>query len=227
VTRPQLVFIDTETTGLDAVADRLIEVAAVRVNARLRITERFRSLVRPGIPVSLMVQRLTGITAAELGGAPPIDEVYPRFVEFVGDAVVVGQNVGFDLGFLTAAARRRGRRPPAWSSFDTLEASLLLYPELDRHGLDAMAQYLQVEPPAHRALRDAEATVELFAALCGRAAALADPERRLLQGIAWPPLALLDRFRQAPREAPPPLVAAAPSGPAAAGPAALDVQADG
>jgi ATP-dependent DNA helicase DinG len=223
VTPPQLVFIDTETTGLDPARDRIIDLAAVRVDARLRVTDRFSTLVNPGVPLPLLVERLTGITAPQLTQAPSFAETYAGFLEFLGDALIVGQNIAFDLEFLAAEARRRGLPAPAGSSFDTLDASLLLYPELDRHGLGSMAEHLHLEHPTHRALPDALATAGLFASCCRRAAALAEPERRLLVAAGWRPLQLLDAFKQPPDEAPPPFVAAEPSGPAAAEPAALPV----
>ena len=222
---PTFVFIDTETTGLDPAADRIIEVAALRVDAHLKIADRFESLVDPGVALPLQAQRLTGISPHELAGAPPFATVFERLARFICAAVVVGQNVGFDLGFLAAEARRCGARLPPWPSFDTLEASLLLYPELDRHALNVMAAHLGVEPPSHRALQDASVTVDLFAALCRRAASLATPERALLQAAGWTPLTLLEELRMPPDEAPPPLVAADP--PQTGTPAALGCEADG
>jgi len=227
VTPPQLVFIDTETTGLDPAVDRIIDLAAVRVDARLQITERFSTLIDAGVQVPLIIERLTGISAQHLAVAPSFAEAYAGFQAFAGDALVVGQNVSFDLEFLTAEARRNGLPAPAGQWFDTLDASLLLFPELDRHGLDSMAERLRLEPPAHRALPDAVATAGLFAALCSRAAGLAEPERRLLTAAAWRPLQVLAAFHRPADEAPPPLAPDHPLGPAAAGPAALAVDAAG
>jgi DNA polymerase III epsilon subunit-like protein len=214
VTPPDLVFIDVETTGLDPARDRIIDIAAVRVDARLNVTHQFASLVNAGVPVPLFTERLTGISSEHLKGAPSFAEAYMRLLEVADGAFVAGQNVSFDLQFLSAEARRCRMAPPAGPSFDTLEASLLLYPELDRHGLAAMAEHLGLDLPTHRALPDALATAGLFTALCGRAAGLAEPERRLLVAASWQPLQTLDAFRRPPDEAPPPLVAAEPAGPA-------------
>ncbi|HEX7609049.1 MAG TPA: exonuclease domain-containing protein, partial [Solirubrobacteraceae bacterium] len=98
----------------------------------------------------------------------------------------------------------------AW--FDTLEAALLLYPELDRHALAIMAAELGIERQAHRALPDAETAADVIKRLCARAAGLGADERGLLTAIRWSPLELLDRFRATPDEAPPPLVADEPRG---------------
>ena len=80
---PELVVVDIETTGLDP-DDRIIEVAALKVDERLRLVDTFATLVDPGVPLPLAAERRTGITAADLEGAPPFAEVYPAFLEFVG-----------------------------------------------------------------------------------------------------------------------------------------------
>ncbi len=208
--RPELVFIDTETTGLDPVADRIIELGAVRLGPDLRERERFSSLIDPGRRLPLFVQRLTGIEGAALAGAPRFAEAYGAFRDYVGDAVVGGQNIAFDLSLLAAEARRAGLPTLANETFDTLEAALLLYPELDRHALALMAAHLGLDGGGHRAAEDAACTAQLFAALCRRAAGLAAPERQLLAAAAWSPLRLLDRFAAAPDAAPPPMVADEP-----------------
>ena len=93
---------------------------------------------------------------------------------------------------LEAAAARCGAPPPPARTFDTLEAALLLFPEIDRHGLGSMAATLGLGEPPHRALPDAEVTAALLRALRRRAASLGVAERRLLEAAAWAPLALLD-----------------------------------
>ena len=209
---PDLVFIDSETTGLDPDRDRVIELGAVRTDRRLRVVDRFSALVDPGVPLPLFVARMTGISETELTHAAPFADVYPEFVRFVAGATLVGHNIAFDLGLVAAEARRAGLPALRLAAFDTLDAALLLFPEHDRHALAVLAVALGVERPSHRALPDAETTRDLFAALCRRAAGLAQPERRLLEAIAWPPLSLLDVYKARPDKAPPPLVADEPGG---------------
>jgi hypothetical protein len=113
---------------------------------------------------------------------------------------------------------------PRGTWFDTLEAALLLFPELDRHALPVLAAELGLDLTAHRALPDAEATAVVLARLAGRAAGLADVERRLLESVAWAPLGVLDACGASPDKVPPPLVADAPE---AQGPlAVLPVRSD-
>ncbi len=194
----ELVVVDTETTGLDPVRDRVVEIGAVRLDAGLRVVATWESLVDPGCPLPLPIARLTGIAPGDLADAPPFAAAYPALRQFLGDALVVGQNVAFDLAMLGAAAARCGAPPPRPRVFDTLEAALLLVPELDRHGLASLALALDLGGPPHRALPDALATAALLRELVRRAAGLSDTERRLLGAAAWRPLELLDTLCVAP-----------------------------
>lgn len=212
-TPPDLVVLDTETTGLDPRRDRVIDLAAVRLDAGLAVVERFSTLVAPGVPVPLFVQRLTGLGDAELAGAPSFAEAYDALRAFVGNAVVAAHNVAFDKAHLDEGARRHGLPPLGAPWLDTLDAALFLYPELDRHALALLAVELGLPAPTHRALADAETAAALLARLCARAAGLASEERSLLTRAGWAPLGILDAFPATPGEAPPPLVAE-PSPPA-------------
>ena len=217
--RPRFVVVDTETTGLDPQGDRIIDIGAVRLDADLAVTDRFTTLVDPEIPIPLFVARLTGISDADVAGAPGIADALAGLREFAGDATLVGHNAAFDREHLAAAARRSGTPPLSGAWFDTLEAALLLFPELDRHALPVLVEELGLSWPAHRALPDAEATAAVLARLARRAASLADVERRLLESVSWAPLPVLDACAAAPEEAPPPLVADEP--PEGPGPLAI------
>ena len=212
-------MIDTETTGLDPENDRIIDIGAVRLDADLTVTDRFTTLVDPEMSIPLFVARLTGISHADVAGAPSIAEALGGLREFAGDATLVGHNAAFDRDHLAAAARRSGTPPLASAWFDTLEAALLLFPELDRHALPILVEELGLSWPAHRALPDAEATAAVLAHLARRAAGLADVERRLLESVSWAPLPVLDACAAQPDEAPPPLVADTP--PEGPGPLAI------
>ena len=224
--RPHFVVIDTETTGLDPRADRIIDIGAVRLDQDLRVSATFTTLVDPGIPIPLFITRLTGISDADVAGAPRAADALADLRAFAGDATLVGHNAAFDREHLAAAARCAGAAPLAGDWFDTLDAALLLYPELDRHALPILVEELGLEWRAHRALPDAQATAAVLALLARRAAGLADVERRLLESVAWAPLPVLDACAAAPDEAPPPLVADEP--PEGPGPlAVLPVDPDG
>jgi ATP-dependent DNA helicase DinG len=211
------VVVDSETTGLDPARDRIIDLGAVRLDARLHEIDRFSSLVRADVPVPLAITRMTGIDDDDLAGAPGFTEVYHAFARFADDALLVGHNAAFDRAHLEAGARRAGLSflPNDW--FDTLDAALLLLPEHDRHALPFLAAELGFERTSHRALPDAVSTADLLRRLAGRVAGLAAEERGLLEAVRWAPLRVLDAVAAPPDQAPSPLVADEPRGAARGG----------
>jgi hypothetical protein len=125
---PSFVVVDTETTGLDAFHDRIIDLGAVRLGPDLQIVDRFQTLVDPGVPIPLHVSRMVGLTQDDLREAPSFAEAYRHFRRFTAGAVLVAHNAPFDREHLAAGARRAGlpELPDAW--LDTLEAALCSTP---------------------------------------------------------------------------------------------------
>ena len=96
------VAIDLETTGFDPATDRIIDVGATRFDRSGR-AESFESLVHPGRPIPAEIYELTGISDADVTGAPAAQSVLEELRAFCGGLPVVGQSVDFDLSFLRAA----------------------------------------------------------------------------------------------------------------------------
>ena len=109
------VVVDLETTGGSPATDAITEIGALKLRGG-ECLGAFETLVNPGVPIPPLITVLTGITEAMVLPAPRIDEVLPAFLEFLGDAVIVGHNIRFDVSFLDAALRRErsapARQPP-------------------------------------------------------------------------------------------------------------------
>jgi DNA polymerase-3 subunit epsilon len=165
--------VDLETTGGSSHGDAITEIGAVKVRSGELIGE-FQTLVNPdaAIPASIVV--LTGITQSMVIDAPRIAEVYPSFLEFAGDSVIVAHNKSFDLGFLNAAASRLGYPKLANRSLDTVAlARRLVRSEVRSLGLKSLAAHFRSPvTPTHRALDDARATVHVLHGLLERAGTL-------------------------------------------------------
>ena len=104
------VVIDTETTGLDARKARIVEIALVPiVGGRLDAAAACRRLIRPDVAIPAQATRIHGIDAAAVADAPRFAEAWPELAALIGERVVIGHAVGFDLTVLHA--RMRARRP--------------------------------------------------------------------------------------------------------------------
>ena len=103
------VVLDSETTGLDVTQARIVQLSAVRVaGGRVLADEVFDVLVNPGVPIPPATTAVHGIDDAMVAGAPVFREVKPAFDRFCGDAVLIGQSIGFDLAVLLRETRRLG-----------------------------------------------------------------------------------------------------------------------
>jgi len=166
------VVLDLETTGLSPDRDRITEVGAVRARGG-EVHAELRTFVHPGVPIPAAVTAITGITDADVAGAPDIGTVLPTVLDFLGDAVFVAHNARFDLGFLRAAAARQGLPPLRPRVIDTaVLARRLIRDEVRDVRLGTLARHLRVpDAPDHRALNDARATLHVLHALIERASA--------------------------------------------------------
>jgi DNA polymerase-3 subunit epsilon len=162
--------LDLETTGATAKDCEITEIGAVRFRGGEK-TGVFQSLVNPGVEIPPFITVLTGITHSMVVEAPMIAEALPAFLEFIGDAVIVGHNIRFDMSFLNAAAERLGYGKLSNRTVDTLGlARRLVHREVRNLKLSTLAAHFRSPiPPTHRAFEDAEATAHVFWSLLERA----------------------------------------------------------
>ena len=165
--------LDIETTGGDRNIDLITEIGMVKVRAG-ECLGTLQTLINPGRAIPPMITMLTGISESMVVQAPGIDAVLPAMVEFLGDAVVVGHNVGFDMAFINAALTRRGDPEITNPIVDTLPlARRLIREEVPDCRLGTLAARFRLDHrPSHRALDDALATTDLLHFLLERAAGL-------------------------------------------------------
>ncbi len=164
-------IVDLETTGGQAGVDLITEVGAVKVRGGACLGT-LQSLVNPGRAIPTNITVFTGITDAHVVRAPRIEAVLPAFLEFLGDAVLVGHNLRFDRSFLDAALTATGREPLTNRGVDTLAlARRLMRSDVPDCKLGTLARVLRLpHQPSHRALDDALATADLLHVELERAA---------------------------------------------------------
>jgi len=156
------VVFDVETTGLSAIYNDLIQVAASKMY-KGNIVAEFDEFINPGHPLSAFTTELTGITDDHVKNAKPLIQVLKEFQEFCKDTVLVAHNASFDVGFMNANYERHGLPKITQPVIDTLEFARNLYPEYKRHGLGPLTKRFGVALEHHHmANYDAEATGRLL-----------------------------------------------------------------
>ncbi len=164
--------VDLETTGGSAATEAITEIGAVKVRGG-EVLGSLQTLIDPGRAIPPSITVLTGITDAMVTRAPRIESVLPTLLEFIGDAVVVGHNVRFDVSFLDAALAQSGRPRLGNRTLDTCAlARRLVRSEVPNCRLETLASRFRLDhKPSHRALDDVLATVDLLHLLIERATA--------------------------------------------------------
>lgn len=148
-----LAIVDLETTGGDPRADRVTEVGVVLIDGGVR--REWSSLVNPGVPIPLSIQRFTGITDDMVAGAPRFADLAEELAALLHGRLFIAHNARFDHGFLRNEFARVGLdfSPRVLC---TVRLSRALYPQFPKHGLDALMARFDLHCDArHRAIGDA------------------------------------------------------------------------
>lgn len=159
------VVFDIETTGLSAVYDKIIELAAVKMKDG-KVIDNFEEMIDPGFALSETTINLTHITDEMVRGSKSEADVLHLFRQFCEGTIMCGHNVTFDVGFLNTAYQRMNEETIQNPVIDTLELSRMLHPERKNHKLDTLSKAYKISlNHHHRANADAEATGYLMYAL--------------------------------------------------------------
>lgn len=156
--------IDIETTGLSPLYDQIIELSAIKVVDNVP-TDSFSSLVG-GVYIGSYVSELTGITNEMVADAPDLSSVFPSYIDFIGDDLLVGHNVNFDINFIYDNAMALLSKTFSNNFVDTMRISRRLHPEFRHHRLCDLCKRYGIEyTGAHRSLTDCSLTMQCFSAL--------------------------------------------------------------
>jgi oligoribonuclease (3'-5' exoribonuclease) len=169
-----LLFTDTETTGLDVNQNEVIEIAAIRTDARLNILDTFEAKVRPLHPETAHVTALqiNGYNPVEWLQARPADDVALDWSRYSNDTTLIGKNIGFDDRFLRKFMREYQQEPRWHYRLVDLSSIAFVYQmqgALRDISSDALSQYFNIpeEVKPHRAMNGALQSLRLFRELTG------------------------------------------------------------
>jgi len=166
----EIVF-DTETTGLERLEDRVIEIGGVELINRFPTGRTFHQFINPqGKQVHPEALAVHGITNEQLLDKPVCGDIVDEFLECFDDARLVAHNAMFDLGFINAELARIGRPEiPAERVLDTLSLARRKHP-MGPNSLDALCRRYGIENSHrtfHGALLDSEILAEVYIELIG------------------------------------------------------------
>lgn len=156
------IIFDIETTGLDSSYDEIIEIGAIKVKNN-KIVSKFNSLVKPKNEIDEYITELTGITNEMVKDAPTIEEILPDFMNYIGNDILIGHNVNFDINFIYDNLYRNKFDVLTNDFIDTMRISRKLLPELPHHRLIDLAKYFKIDSTNnHRSLKDCEITMNVY-----------------------------------------------------------------
>lgn len=158
--------VDIETTGLNWNYNKILEISAIKVRNR-KVVSEFSKLINPHEPLPHFIKNLTGITDEMAKDAEELIDVLSNFKEFLGDDIIVGQNVNFDVNFLYDNFEKELNISLKNDFVDTLRIARRLLPELNHHRLDDLTNYFNIEArDKHRALNDCVLTNKVYLKMC-------------------------------------------------------------
>lgn len=159
-----VMVLDCETTGLNAAYDRLLSLAAVRVQGTgLLRNETIDVLVNPGEPIPARSTAIHGITDAMVMQSRPLAEQWHEIEPMLRDCVIVGHNIGFDLTVLENELRRAGLQWQRPASLCTVQLASALDPRLSDLNLEKLAEIFGIAVTGrHTALGDALVTADVY-----------------------------------------------------------------
>ena len=156
------VVLDVETTGLSKHYCKITEIAALKIKDN-KIIDKFQSLVNPECLIPEFITNLTGIDNELVKYEKPIKDIIPRFIDFLGEDIMVGHNVGFDYGFINYNTEKYLEKSILNPRLCTIKLSKRLLPDLASRKLASLCDYFEItNDNAHRAMGDCVATNKIF-----------------------------------------------------------------
>lgn len=166
--------LDLETTGLDPSFDEIIEVGIIKVRNN-EIVDTYNSLIQPKLYRCLddegneiefyiddFIVELTGITNEMLKDAPFLKDVFKDIENFLGDDIIVGHNINFDINFLYDFARENGFKEVSNDYWDSMKLARRILRDLKHHRLKDLAEFFDLNYEGHRSLNDCETTLNIM-----------------------------------------------------------------
>lgn len=147
------VVFDIETTGLNKDFDKIIEIGALKYRNNILVSE-FNYLVNPKIKIPEIITTITGINDEDLINEDTIDNILPKFIDFIEDLPLIAHNSEFDLGFINTNLKLLGMNKLNNKNIDTLLLAKKYLPQMYNYKLETLKKYFKIKQISHRAIGD-------------------------------------------------------------------------
>lgn len=155
------IVFDIETSGLNPKKDKIIEIGAVKYIDNKKVAE-FNYLINPRIKLQKIITQVTGLTDKDLINKPTINEILPKFIDFIGDYPVIGHNVSFDIDFINNNLKSLHYSKLENDVIDTLFLSRITIYDIKNHRLKTLKEYLNLNYDSHRSMCDCYTCNEVY-----------------------------------------------------------------
>jgi DNA polymerase III subunit epsilon len=156
-----LCFVDIETTGINAVNGKIIEIGILKVENN-KLINSFETLINPELRIDPFIEQMTGIKYESLTNAPIFSDIKDELLEILDNSIFVAHNVRFDYGFIRNEFKRLGINFKS-RHFCTVKLARALYPNLGHYNLDSIMQNFNIKNKnRHRAYGDAAVLWEFY-----------------------------------------------------------------
>lgn len=165
----EYVVFDFETTGLSPhEGDEIIEIGALKLRGCEPTGETFQTLIHIQKPIPKQATSVHGISDKDLIGKPSLREIFPDFIRFIGNKMLIAHNATFDLEFVKKGLERFPQTSFNNHCIDTLQVSKQIFSYEKGHSLDAIANRFGIHTKIddtqnrHRSLGDCHLTARIF-----------------------------------------------------------------
>lgn len=181
-TRDTYTVIDIETTGFDPNKDKIIEIGAIKVKNG-EVVDTYSTLINVDY-IPDFILNLTGITMEKIYSAPKIEEIILEFYNFLGDSVLVGHNIHFDINFLYDNILSLTGNFLSNDFIDTLRLSKKYIKNISNYKLPTLIKELKLDSDgSHRALVDCYTTKNLYDLLCKQESIITEKQKLELERL--------------------------------------------
>lgn len=162
--KENIIVFDVESTGVDVTEDEIIQIAAIKLNKKGEVVDKFEKFLKNKKPVkdSYYVHGFSDEMLQRIGEEK--EKVLKEFVEYSKDSIIVGHNVQYDINILCSELERSNLGKPKFKTFyDTLDIYRRFYPGNINYKLENLSKvYDTKHKPSHDAMDDIIATGELL-----------------------------------------------------------------